>query len=427
MNPLVHDTATPPIPQVQAWGRAYAGGHGDLIDLCQAVPGYAPAPELLRRLGEAAADPACAKYGFIPGDTDLREAYAAASGTAPERVVITAGCNQAFFTALLTLVPRGKAVLLPTPWYYNHKMTCDMLGLEARPLPTAAADGFIPDPERAAALMAGVAAIVLVTPNNPTGAVYPASVIERFATLCRQTGAALLLDETYRDFLPIGASYTAPDDAVRLYSFSKAYAIPGHRLGALTLPADLVPHATKVLDCMTICPQRPAQRAVAWAVDALQGWREANRAEMQTRAAVVRRAFAAVPEWRILSLGAYFAYIGHPFPNVSAWDVAERLALEHGVLLLPAPAFAGSPPICASRSPISVRQASSAWRTAWLACPDPGPHWRPREDPGARHAGLPRGHLPHPHARRARGARLRLRPARPARVWGHHRTGRGLA
>ena len=343
MNPLVQDTASPPIPQIQAWGRAYAGARGPLIDLCQAAPGYPPAPELLRRLGEAASDPACAKYGFIPGDTELREAYAAESGTSAGRVLITAGCNQAFFTALLTLVPRGRAVLLPTPWYYNHKMTCDMLGLEARALPTDAAVGFIPDPDRAAAMMDGVAAVVLVTPNNPTGAIYPAAMIERFATLCRDNGAVLLLDETYRDILPIGQIHSPPEDAVRLYSFSKAYAVPGHRIGALTLPEAAVPHALKVLDCMTICPQRPAQRALAWAVAGLRDWREGNRAEMARRAAAVTRAFAAIPAWRVHSIGAYFAYVGHPFPGVSAWAVAERLAREHGVLLLPAPAFAGSP------------------------------------------------------------------------------------
>ena len=343
MNPLVQDTSAPPIPEVQAWGRAYGGGRGPLIDLCQAVPGYAPHPELLERLGAAAADPACAKYGFIPGDAALREAYAAESGAAAGRVLITAGCNQAFFTALLTLVPRGAAVLLPTPWYYNHKMTCDMLGLEARALPTTAADGFIPDPARAAAMMEDVAAVVLITPNNPTGAIYPQEVIERFAALCREKGAALLIDETYRDFLPPGTVFTAPDDVVRLYSFSKAYAVPGHRIGALTLPEAAVAQAVKVLDCMTICPQRPAQHALAWAVDGLRHWREGKRADMAERAATVRQAFAAIPAWQIDSLGAYFAYVRHPFPSASAWHVAETLACEHGVLLLPAPAFAGSP------------------------------------------------------------------------------------
>ena len=343
MNPLVLDTDSPPIPEVQAWGRAYGGSQGPLIDLCQAVPGHPPHPDLLQRLGEAAADPACARYGFIPGDPALRDAYAADTGVGADRVLITAGCNQAFFTAMLTLVPRGAAVLLPTPWYYNHKMTCDMLGLQARALPTAAADGLIPDPERAAALMDGVAAVVLVTPNNPTGAIYPESVIARFGALCRGRGAVLVLDETYRDVLPPGESYVAPEDAVRLYSFSKAYAVPGHRIGALTLPAaGLVPQAMKVLDCMTICPQRPAQAALTWAIGGLRDWRAANRAEMAARADAVRRSFAAIPSWSIDSLGAYFAYVRHPFAGVSAWTVSELLAREHGVMLLPAPAFAGS-------------------------------------------------------------------------------------
>ena len=217
-----------------------------------------------------------------------------------------------------------------------------MLGLEARPLPTDAAGGFIPDPEVAAGLMDGVAAIVLVSPNNPTGAIYPAATVEAFAALCRKHGAALLLDETYRDFRPAGPTAPPPEDAVRLYSFSKAYAVPGHRIGALTLSEAVVPQAMKVLDCMHICPQRPAQTALAWAIDGLRAWREANRREMAARVTHAREAFAAIPEWRIDSLGAYFAYLRHPFVGVSAWEVTEHLARPHGILLLPAPVFAGS-------------------------------------------------------------------------------------
>ena len=344
MNPLVAATDSPPIPAVQSWGRAYDGARGSLIDLCQAVPGHPPHPELLRRLSEAAADPAYARYGFISGDVPLREAHAAALGVDPDRVVITAGCNQAMFVSLLTLVPRGAAVLLPTPWYYNHKMTADMLGLQARPLPCRAEDGFLPDPDRAAALMEGVAAVVLVTPNNPTGAIYPPALVERFAALCRARGVRLLLDETYRDVLPPGSEAPAPADAVRLYSFSKAYAVPGARLGALTLPDPaLMPDITKVLDCMHICPQRPAQAAMTWAIGALGPWRDANAHEMARRAETVRRAFAAIPQWRIDSLGAYFAYLRHPFAGSDAWAVSEHLARVHGVMLLPAPAFNGSP------------------------------------------------------------------------------------
>ena len=340
MNPLVAAVDAPPIPVVQAWGRAYGGARGPLIDLCQAVPGYPPHPELLARLGAAASDPACAQYGPIAGDPALREAHAANTGVAPGQVLITAGCNQAVFAALLTVAPRGSAVLLPTPWYFNHKMTCGMLGLHARALPCRAADGFVPDPAEAASLLDGVAAVVLVTPNNPTGAIYPAAVVDRFAALCLDRGVTLILDETYADFMPDAPAEAA--GAVRLYSFSKAYAVPGHRVGAMTVPEPLAPHLLKVLDCLHICPQRPAQRALAWAVDGLRGWRLDNRAEMAGRAALVRERFAALPGWRIDSLGAYFAYVRHPFPGASAWAVAERLAREHGVLLLPAPAFAGS-------------------------------------------------------------------------------------
>jgi aspartate/methionine/tyrosine aminotransferase len=363
LNPLVLDTGSPPIPQVQAWGQAYAGGRGPLIDLCQAVPGYPPHPALLEQLAAAAGDPVCAKYCPITGDPLLRQAYAAhlssfyGGQVGADQVAITAGCNQAFFAAMLTLVERGGAVLLPTPWYFNHEMTCTMLGIEARALPCLAADGFVPDPDRAEALLGEgrARAVVLVTPNNPTGAIYPPETIARFHALCRRRGLWLVLDETYRDFLP--PDQPAPhgllrdpawsETVVQLYSFSKSYAIPGHRLGAITASAALMPQLAKALDCLHICPQRPGQAALTWALegglDALSEWRSGNRAEMNRRAAVLREAFArCLPAWQVDALGTYFAYVRHPFRGVDAWRVVEHLALEHGVLLLPASAFAGS-------------------------------------------------------------------------------------
>ena len=173
INSLVLNTDSPPIPLVQEWGRAYTGQRGPLIDLCQAVPGYPPHPAMLEHLAIAVAQPTSAKYGPILGDLPLREVYAShlsalySARVQAEHVAITAGCNQAFFATLLTLVGRGGTVLLPTPWYYNHQMTCDMLGLEVRPLPCSADNGFIPDPEEAERLLDDqVRVIVLVTPNK---------------------------------------------------------------------------------------------------------------------------------------------------------------------------------------------------------------------------------------------------------------------
>ena len=120
LNPRLLDTGSPPIPEIQAWGARYAG-EGGLLNMCQAVPSHAPAPGMLDRLARAARDPACATYGPIMGDAALREAYAADLGALyggrhdASEVAITAGCNQAYFVAMMALAQRGDAVLLPTP------------------------------------------------------------------------------------------------------------------------------------------------------------------------------------------------------------------------------------------------------------------------------------------------------------------------
>jgi len=354
INSLVADVGSPPIPEAQGWTRRYDGSYGPLINLSQAVPGNAPHASFLERLAAAAGEAATSQYGPINGDAPIREAYAAEMSRLYEGRIeaadtaITVGCNMAFFAAMMLLAHRGQAVLLPTPWYFNHQMSLDMLGIEPRPLPCKPENGFVPRIEDAEALIDDkVRAIVLVTPNNPTGAVYPAHVIEGFADLCRRRGIYLVVDETYRDFLPQGMNrahglFTGEAwrrNVIQLYSFSKSYAIPGHRTGAITADAALVGEIAKILDCIQICPPRTSQAVLPWAIGALRDWREENRAEINRRAQVFRDALATLPEWRIESIGAYFAYLRHPFAEVQAQAVAEKLATERGVLCLPGSYF----------------------------------------------------------------------------------------
>ncbi len=354
INPLVADVGSPPVPEAQAWLARYDGAYGPAINLSQAVPGSAPHPEMLERLARSAGAAASAKYGGIAGDEDLRAAHAADLSSLYEGridgrdIAVTAGCNMAFFATMMMLARHGDAVLLPTPWYFNHQMSLDMLGIEARPLPCRAEAGFVPRVEDAAPLIDGkVRAVILVTPNNPTGAVYPDHVIESFASLCREKGVYLVLDETYRDFLPNSANrphglFTENswrDTVIQLYSFSKSYAIPGHRTGAITADSALVEQVCKVLDCIQICAPRTAQAVLPWAIENLRSWREENRHNINHRAQVFREALAPLPQWRIDSAGAYFAYLTHPFESASAQQVAEKLATERGVLVLPGSYF----------------------------------------------------------------------------------------
>lgn len=95
----------------------------------------------------------------------------------------------------------------------------------------------------------------------------------------------------------------------------------------------------KAVDNIQICPPRPPQFALAWAVRALREWRAGNRARIAARAAAFRRALAEVPEWRIDAIGAYFAWVRVPDAAPDSAVAAERLAAERGVVSLPGPVF----------------------------------------------------------------------------------------
>ncbi len=353
-NPLVETLSAPPIPHVFAWGDAYDGRSGPMIDFSQAVPGYPPHLDMLRLLGEYAASRAYTGYGPIEGEDSLRKAYAEhLSETyglplAAGNVHVTAGCNQAFICAAMAIAGAGDAVLMTDPYYFNQETTLAMLGIKTRFAACDAANGFLPDVAAlAAAITPDVRALALVSPNNPTGAVYPPALLAAIYDLCVSRGIWLILDETYRDFLPAGAG--RPHDLfgragwentlISLYSFSKSFCIPGHRLGAITAGADVVEQVAKIMDNLQICPPRSAQAAVATALPLLAEWREGNRLEIARRVEALLSTMAGAPAWKVGAVGAYFAFIGHPFTGVPSARVAEKLAKEAGILCLPGSYF----------------------------------------------------------------------------------------
>ncbi|TKT77672.1 aminotransferase [Aquamicrobium sp. LC103] len=353
-NPLVARISPPPIPAVQAWARKYDGSRGPLIDLSQAVPGYPPHADLLEWLGEAAGSVACTGYGAIEGDLGLRLAYSAhvaelyGASVGADDIQITAGCNQAFVAAIMAVAGPGDAVLMTNPRYFNHETTLAMLGVSARYVECRAENGFLPEPsEIAAKLDGGVKAVALVSPNNPTGAVYPPALLREIFELCRARRVWLMLDETYRDFLPADAG--RPHDLldgeswrgnlIQLYSFSKSFCIPGHRLGAVAADASVINQIAKVMDNLQICAPRAPQAAVSRGLPALGEWREGNRREIEARSAAMRAALERAPGWELQAIGAYFAFVRHPFASVSSVEVAERLAVEAGVATIPGEFF----------------------------------------------------------------------------------------
>jgi aspartate/methionine/tyrosine aminotransferase len=354
-NPLLAAVATPPIPEVASWveGRRFPPER-PLIDVAQAVPGYPPPESLQDHVARMAHVPATARYTDIEGLAPLREALAAdmaalyGGRVTADQVLIAAGCNQAYCLATMALAQAPDEILLPLPYYFNHQMWLDMLGVRAVHLPFRADRGGVPDPHDAARLITPrTRAIVLVTPNNPTGAVYPPEAIAAFYALAKEHGLALILDETYRDFLPAdGAPHQLFDDPdwprtlVHLYSFSKVFSLTGYRVGAVVCGPALKTEIAKAMDCIAICAPRIAQEAALFGLRELADWRRGNTTMMRGRLDALRRAFNRNDlGYRLISAGAYFAYLAHPFEGEPSTAVARRLAQEHALLSLPGSVF----------------------------------------------------------------------------------------
>jgi aspartate/methionine/tyrosine aminotransferase len=347
-------TFPPPVMEARRWldGVTFPPER-PLINVSQAAP-VAPPPEpMLDAMAEIIRTDASAHlYGPVLGLPDLRAQVAdewqrSYGGTVhPDQVAITSGCNQAFCAAMETLTGEGDEVLLPTPWYFNHKMWCDMAGINAVPLP--AGPGLLPDPDAARArITPRTRAIVLVTPNNPGGVEYPATLIRTFYELARDRGLKLIVDETYRDFHSRPGAphdlFTDPDWAdtlIQLYSFSKAYRLTGHRVGAITASASTLAEVEKFLDTVAICPNQLGQHAALWGMRNLAQWLAGERAEILDRRAAIEDGFPrlAAKGWVLLGVGAYFAYVEHPF-NIPSSALAPALVREAGVLLLPGTMF----------------------------------------------------------------------------------------
>ncbi len=315
-----------------------------LVDVAQAAPGYPPDRGLMDHVANL--DQAgVSRYGPVLGELPLREALAAdmcsAYGGAvrPDQIAVTAGANQAFCLAVSVLCEPGDRVIMPVPYYFNYDMWLSMGGVEADYL--ACSGDMLPSLDGAAALLnEWTRAIVLVTPNNPTGRVYPPELISAFARLASEAGIHLIVDETYRDFrstdTPAHDLFRDPGwdaSVLQIHSFSKVYSIPGYRVGALAASPELLHEVDKVADCLTICPSRLGQEAALYGLGHLDGWVATNRQTMNRRVRMFAEAMQG-SRYEVVSAGAYFAYVRHPFEGTTGRQVARRLFEEQSVLAL---------------------------------------------------------------------------------------------
>lgn len=349
VNPAVNRIEAPPIMEAQSWVRPGLRNR-TLLNLCQAVPSWSCAEELNDEVARLAHAPGISLYTDIFGIPELRSAIAEhlsadyRGKVAAENVCVTAGCNQAFAAAIMAIARAGDNVIVPVPYFFNHTMWLGMLGIEARFMPGIGQ----PDAAEAAKLIDDrTRAIVLCSPNNPTGSIYTPDSIKALFDVARARGIALVIDETYKDFRagdapahPLFATDGWEDGFIHLYSFSKAFAMTGYRVGSITASTRVLAEIEKIMDCMAICTSHLSQRAALFALKELDGWKRAKIDMMHGRLSALRQAFGRKGlAYRLISSGALFAYVEHPFAAETAKQVAMRLAGEHDLLCLPGSMF----------------------------------------------------------------------------------------
>jgi aspartate/methionine/tyrosine aminotransferase len=349
-NPNVLDCAAAPI--AEAWSWVTRPDSERLIDMCQAVPAHLPPQSLRDYLGDAIRNGEGATYTDIRGILPLREALANnietryQGGVNADDIIVTAGCNQAFCSVIDTLCQPGDEVIIPLPGYFNHLMWLSIRNLKPQFL-SFDAETTMPDPLQAATLISPrTRAIVLVTPNNPSGATYSPECIEAFYQLASEHNIALIIDETYRDFIDIDSAIHGlfeheqwRENFVHLYSFSKVYSLTGHRTGAVVAGPALLEQMKKIQDCTAISAPHAGQLAALYGLQNLHDWKLEKALELQLRARAIKTAFEHPDlNYRLVCAGAYFAYIEHPFEEPSR-AVVKRLIQEHDLISLPGSYF----------------------------------------------------------------------------------------
>jgi aspartate/methionine/tyrosine aminotransferase len=344
----------PVIPIVGRWIAETPG----TISLGQGVVSYGPPPEAVeaaRRFGSAASDHRYGPVEGLPPLVDLLEAKLASENgiqvRPASRVLVTAGGNQAFMNAVLAVTDPGDEFILPAPYYFNHEMAIVMAGAHAVGVPTD--DQYQLDvPAIAASITPRTRAVVTVSPNNPTGAVYSSEALTAVNELCRSRGIFHVHDEAYEYFTYGSARHFSPGSlegaaphTISLYSLSKAYGMASWRIGYMVVPESLSDAVNKIQDTVLICPPAVSQHA---ALAALLVGRAHAAAYVEHLDATRRLIFDIlqaddVPCDVPPADGAFY-YLLRAHSRLDSMALTERLIREHRVAVIPGSAFADTAP-----------------------------------------------------------------------------------
>ncbi len=333
--------------EVKEWLKLNGNTEIPLLNLSQAAPMLPPPEILMEFLYKQALLTENHLYGEVLGDISLREEIVNlwnkeySSSICVNNVAITSGCNQAFCAAISTIASVGDSILVPVPWYFNHEMWLTIQGINIKPIPCDAS--MLPDFEKAKKLIdRKTKAIVLVTPNNPTGVEYPTNLVQKFSSLAKDSNIKLIIDETYKNFGNKQSNIIYKGEwsnhLIQLYSFSKVYRLTGHRVGLMVASKTFIKQVEKFLDTTTICPNRLAQKAAYFGLKNLQEFITKEKLKIEKLKDNFKEGLKENPNWSLLGIGGYFAYLGYN-STLDSLSIAKKLLYEQNILTIPGDMF----------------------------------------------------------------------------------------
>lgn len=358
---------SPVIPVVGEMIRATPGA----ISLGQGVVSYGPPPQAAAYAARYA-EGGDHKYQPVAGIAPLVSAIAAkhrdenhfgaAAGLA---IVVTAGGNMAFMNAILAIADPGDEIILPSPYYFNHEMAVTMADCKAVPVPTDSDYQLRPE-ALVAAITQRTRAIVTVSPNNPTGAVYSEAALRQVNQICRDAGIYHISDEAYEYFVYDGATHFSPASipgseahTISLYSLSKAYGFAGWRIGWMVIPEHLLTAVKKIQDTILICPPVISQHAALGAMEAGRAYCESHLGDLRRGRRLVLYAMRTLgARVTVPRADGAFYFLVQVHSDLPAMTIVERLIREFGVGVLPGDTFGAAG--CALRIAYGALKPKSA-------------------------------------------------------------------
>jgi aminotransferase len=325
--------------------------HGG-INLAQGFPNF-PAPAAVKEAAKRAIDTDINQYAITWGAKPLRDALARTYDELyrmrvdPETMLtVTCGSTEAMISTLLAIVDPGDEVVIFEPFYENYGPDAAICGATPVFVPLRPPDFTFDPDELRRAFSARTKAIIVNTPNNPTGRVFGRGELETIASLCREHDAIALTDEIYEhikyagEHIPVATLDGMADRTVTISGASKTFSVTGWRVGWIVASPDLTAGIRKVHDFVTVGAPAPLQEAVAVALDLGRPYYERLATGYRARRDILVGALETAGFAPNTPEGAYYVLCDiRPFGFDDDTAFAHWLVREAGVAGVPGSSF----------------------------------------------------------------------------------------